>query len=192
VGARVGERTWACRHLTMSKMPPSSRYGGEKPLVRKPAGTSKAGDVVVGLVSGLAGLCCALVLLRWCRRRRFYKKVQRTMDEEELAFQKSLAKNYTEEMAELDDSERERLQLLENYMETMGASLGADEDKDGDGADLENVEAFLDQLSKAAHGADGDGTDGDGGDLEAGEMSPADQHSPRSSALKPVEWKEGR
>jgi len=77
-------------------------------------------------------------------------------------------------------------------METMGASLGADEDKDGDGADLENVEAFLDQLSKAAHGADGDGTDGDGGDLEAGEMSPADQHSPRSSALKPVEWKEGR
>jgi len=119
-------------------------------------------------------------------------QVQRTMDEEELAFQKSLAKNYTEEMAELDDSERERLQLLENYMETMGASLGADEDKDGDGADLENVEAFLDQLSKAAHGADGDGTDGDGGDLEAGEMSPADQHSPRSSALKPVEWKEGR
>jgi len=76
VGARVGERTWACRHLTMSKMPPSSRYGGEKPLVRKPAGTSKAGDVVVGLVSGLAGLCCALVLLRWCRRRRFYKKVR--------------------------------------------------------------------------------------------------------------------
>lgn len=28
------------------------------------------------------------------------------MDEEELAFQKSLAKNYSEEMAELDDSER--------------------------------------------------------------------------------------
>jgi hypothetical protein len=28
------------------------------------------------------------------------------MDEEELAFQKSLAKNYSEEMAELDDGER--------------------------------------------------------------------------------------
>ena len=33
-------------------------------------------------------------------------QVQRTMDEEELAFQKSLAKNYSEEMAELDDNER--------------------------------------------------------------------------------------
>jgi len=44
---------------------------------------------------------------------------------------------------------RERLKLLENYMETMGASLSADDSKDGN---LENVEAFLEQLSKTAAG----------------------------------------
>jgi len=64
------------------------------------------GSTIAGVISGVFGLCCALVLLRWCRRRRFYKKVQRAMDAEELAFQKSLAKNYSEEMAELDDTER--------------------------------------------------------------------------------------
>lgn len=151
------------------------------------------------------------------------------MDEEELAFQKSLAKNYTEEMgAELDDSERcraprprcarraaagcrqiatshrhapprlvararrERLKLLENYMETMGASLGADEGKEGE-ANLENVEAFLDQLSKAAAGAEGE--EGDmPADLESGGAERAAEGDSGGGGggahAPPVEWKE--
>jgi len=90
----------------------------------------------------------------------------------------------------------ERLKLLENYMETMGANLGADEGKDS--ANLENVEAFLDQLSKAAAGADGDVGESDEapGDLEAGEAShateitPAAMKSAGETPAAPVEWKE--
>lgn len=77
-------------------------------------------------------------------------------------------------------------------METMGANLGADEEKDG--ANLENVEAFLDQLSKAAAGAEdcsgGEGGEGgEGGDVETGEIPPASEGS-SGGAHKPVEWKE--
>jgi hypothetical protein len=34
------------------------------------------GSSIAGVLSAIFGLCCALVLLRWCRRRRFYKKVR--------------------------------------------------------------------------------------------------------------------
>lgn len=80
------------------------------------AGASQLADLlgssVAGVAAGLFGLCVCIVLVRFCRRRYRYRKVQRTMDEEELAFQKSLAKNYSEEMAELDDSERYARRLL--------------------------------------------------------------------------------
>mmetsp|Transcript_19413 Transcript_19413/g.65096 ORF Transcript_19413/g.65096 Transcript_19413/m.65096 type:complete len:165 (+) Transcript_19413:1285-1779(+) len=157
------------------------------------------GSTIAGVISGVFGLCCALVLLRWCRRRRFYKKVQRAMDAEELAFQKSLAKNYSEEMAELDDTERERLKLLENYMDSVGASMAGGEDgRDAAGSNLENVEAFLDQLAKTAaeaeqleEGSAGatDASAAHGDEVqETQEITPAP--APEDGATPKARWKE--
>jgi hypothetical protein len=87
-------------------------------------------------------------------------------------------------------SRSERLKLLENYMETMGASLGADEEGAHDPADLENVEAFLDQHSKAAAGADDEHDANAGGDVEQGEGASSGHRGGGLSAA--VEWKEER
>ena len=64
-------------------------------------------------VSGALILClCLLVLCRIWRRNRYYKKVQVSLDEEERAFQETLARSYNDEAA-IDENDQQKLQMLE-------------------------------------------------------------------------------
>merc|ERR1711988_1555111 len=60
-------------------------------------------------------LLCAVVVCRIWKRNRYYKKVQHSLDEEERAFQETLARSYHED-GQLDGPDQEKLQMLETYL----------------------------------------------------------------------------
>ena len=78
---------------------------------------------IIGIVSAV--LLCAVVLI-FCRiwkRNRYYKKVQHSLDEEERAFQETLARGYNDEQ-HLDGGDHERLQMLETYLQMQAEAGG--------------------------------------------------------------------
>ena len=62
-------------------------------------------------------LCVAVLVCRIWKRNRYYKKVQHSLDEEERAFQETLARSYHED-AQLDAPDQEKLQMLETYLDS--------------------------------------------------------------------------
>ena len=111
-------------------------------------------------VSGALILClCLLVLCRIWRRNRYYKKVQVSLDEEERAFQETLARSYNDEAA-IDENDQQKLQMLETYMNMQGGSpggRGGDLEEGGEGdysipTKPEDVDKFMKDLAAAAAG----------------------------------------
>mmetsp|Transcript_55024 Transcript_55024/g.120031 ORF Transcript_55024/g.120031 Transcript_55024/m.120031 type:complete len:127 (-) Transcript_55024:571-951(-) len=110
---------------------------------------------LVGVGLGLFVCSATCVICRIWRRNRYYRKVQRSLDEEEAAFQETLARNYQEE-TQLDAEDKEKLQMLESYM------MGAEHGDNGlntmeEGAPLptraEDVDKFMNDLAAAASGS---------------------------------------
>ena len=73
------------------------------------------------------GIGVALILIVLCiacriwKRNRYYKKVQHSLDEEERAFQETLARSYADDV-HMDGSDREKLKMLETYMSVQSAA----------------------------------------------------------------------
>uniref|UniRef100_A0A7S0Q4D2 Uncharacterized protein n=1 Tax=Coccolithus braarudii TaxID=221442 RepID=A0A7S0Q4D2_9EUKA len=115
---------------------------------------------LIGVMLGLVACAVTCVVCRIWRRNRYYRKVQRSLDEEEAAFQETLARNYQEE-SQLDAEDKEKLQMLESYMASSADGMGDDNDRfDGqleDGRSLptraEDVDKFMHDLAAAASGS---------------------------------------
>ena len=74
-------------------------------------------DPMLLVVATLGSCLLCLVLLALCRiwrRNRYYKKVQVSLDEEERAFQETLARSYQDD-ASMDAADQQKLQMLEAY-----------------------------------------------------------------------------
>ena len=109
----------------------------------------------------LAALAALLLLLaaaaclayRVHRRNRYYRKVQRALDEEEAAFQETLAKNFDND-AHLDDADKAKIQMLEAYMKSAtgpDAHIGiAPADEPNLPMRPEDVDKFMSRLAAAA------------------------------------------
>ena len=72
------------------------------------------------VVATLGSCLLCLVLLALCRiwrRNRYYKKVQVSLDEEERAFQETLARSYQDDTS-MDAADQQKLQMLEAYLQT--------------------------------------------------------------------------
>ena len=98
------------------------------------------------------------IVCRIYRRTRYYKKVQHSLEEEERAFQASLSLKYGEggEPSSLDQADKERLQMVENYLDSVGDGLSGDGTEQRGAKDaptkVEDVEAFMEELAAAAAG----------------------------------------
>lgn len=108
---------------------------------------------------GVGALVLLIILGIGCRiwkRNRYYKKVQHSLDEEERAFQETLARSYQDD-AQLDGGDREKLRMLDTYMSTVGTAgavgaTAATEDLDVGSARAEDVDRFMAELAAAAAG----------------------------------------
>ena len=126
------------------------------------------------------GVVLLIVLAIGCRiwkRNRYYKKVQHSLDEEERAFQETLARSYQDD-AQLDGGDREKLRMLDTYMSTVGgagaggAAASVQEDLDVGSARAEDVDRFMAELAAAAAG----GLPPSGDDTEAKPLPPAQEN----------------
>lgn len=113
---------------------------------------------------GLGAIACTVtcVVCRIWRRNRYYKKVQHSLDEEERAFQETLARSYQDNDVQLDGDDKAKLQMLETYMQTIGEA-STNEGADPESAiptRAEDVDKFMQELAAAASGggASRDGT----------------------------------
>ena len=111
----------------------------------------------IALATLLALLLAAL--LRVHRRNKYYRKVQRALDEEEAAFQSTLARNFADDpQLQLDDGDKAKLQMLESYMAETDKAAATDAHAPGmlpaDDAPLptrvEDVDKFMNDLAAAA------------------------------------------
>merc|ERR1719482_688729 len=69
----------------------------------------------VGILVGILLCGAGLIVCRIWKRNRYYKKVQHSLDEEERAFQETLARSYADD-SQLDGPDQEKLQMLETYL----------------------------------------------------------------------------
>lgn len=110
-------------------------------------------NVVIAVAVGSTLLACAALTCRIWKRNRYYKKVQHSLDEEERAFQETLARSYQDD-AQLDGSDQEKLQILETYLASCGG--GDVELKSTSDAPMptraEEVDRFMAELAAAAGG----------------------------------------
>jgi len=112
---------------------------------------------LLGVVFGIIACTLACIVCRIWRRNRYYKKVQHSLDEEERAFQETLSRSYQDDGTEYDGEDKEKLQMLETYMQSIeyAAERGAAEGED-DGEQLpsraEDVDKFMQELAAAASG----------------------------------------
>lgn len=114
-------------------------------------------DPMLLVVATLGSCLLCLVLLALCRiwrRNRYYKKVQVSLDEEERAFQETLARSYQDD-ASMDAADQQKLQMLEAYLhtQTLGAGTGGalEEGADADyPTKVEDVDRFMADLAAAA------------------------------------------
>ncbi len=113
---------------------------------------------LAGIALGVVACTGAFVLCRIWRRNRYYKKVQHSLDEEERAFQETLARSYhQDEESALDGVDRTKLHMLETYMQSL--SKGDADTSAADDAPLptraEDVDKFMNDLAAAASGGGG-------------------------------------
>jgi hypothetical protein len=106
--------------------------------------------IVAGAAVGLVLLCFVVLVCRIWKRNRYYKKVQHSLDEEERAFQETLARSYADD-SQLDGPDQEKLQMLETYL---SSSRSADADLSmADDAPMptraEDVDKFMAELVRA-------------------------------------------
>ena len=89
-----------------------------------PSVVATLGGVLLGMLVCI-GTC---IVCRIYRRTRYYKKVQHSLEEEERAFQASLSLKYGEggEPSSLDQADKERLQMVENYLDSVGDGVSTD------------------------------------------------------------------
>jgi hypothetical protein len=119
-----------------------------------PSVVAALGGVLLGMLVCI-GTC---IVCRIYRRTRYYKKVQHSLEEEERAFQASLSLKYGEggEPSSLDQADKERLQMVENYLDSVGDGLSGDGTEQRGAKDaptkVEDVEAFMEELAAAAAG----------------------------------------
>jgi len=115
-------------------------------------------DPVVATVGGvlLGVLLCTVgfIACRIWKRNRYYKKVQHSLDEEERAFQETLARSYQDDDTQLEGQDHEKLQMLETYMAMQQS--GGNEIEAAEDAPLpsraEEVDKFMAELAAAAAG----------------------------------------
>jgi hypothetical protein len=138
------------------------------PVCDRKMSESDAGDAaasvpleIIGIVSAVLLCAVVLVVCRIWKRNRYYKKVQHSLDEEERAFQETLARGYNDEQ-HLDGGDHERLQMLETYLQMQAEAGGADGATFRRGSTElpmpthpEDVDKFMQELAAAASG-DGD------------------------------------
>ena len=82
-------------------------------------------QIIFAAVGGVVLLLLLAVACRVYKRNRYYKKVQHSLDEEERAFQETLARSYHEEQA-LDGADQDKLRMLDTYMQGDGSTKGLD------------------------------------------------------------------
>ena len=109
--------------------------------------------LAVGIATGVLLLFAAILVCRVWKRNRYYKKVQHSLDEEERAFQETLARSYHED-AQLDKPDQEKLRILETYLAS--AQAGNPEVKEVSEVSMptraEDVDRFMAELAAAAGG----------------------------------------
>ena len=131
---------------------------------------------LLAVAGGLLLLVLILLVCRIWRRNRYYKKVQHSLDEEERAFQETLARSYQED-AQLDGDEREKLRMLETYMSMQTPVRTDDEIKPAEDAEMpsraEDVDKFMAELAAAAAGGTLPVEDAAEGDEAAAAKAPA-------------------
>ena len=122
---------------------------------------------IIAAVVGVLLCALAIIVCRIWKRNRYYKKVQHSLDEEERAFQETLARSYNDEQ-HLDGGDHEKLQMLETYLQMQAENGGASADAALNDADLpmptraEDVDKFMQELAAAAGGGTGADNDDDG------------------------------
>lgn len=80
-------------------------------------------QIFIGVGAIVALILVALfIACRIWKRNRYYKKVQHSLDEEERAFQETLARSYADDV-HLDGGDVEKLKMLETYMSVQGGTL---------------------------------------------------------------------
>ena len=112
--------------------------------------------IIWASVGGAILLLVVAIACRIWKRNRYYKKVQHSLDEEERAFQETLARSYQDD-SQLDGGDREKLRMLETYMASGGGGAGVPNDAGGaDDAPMptrvEDVDKFMRELAAAAAG----------------------------------------
>jgi len=152
-----------------ARQPLFARLCGARLLARR-AGRAMWEKVAIATAVVILLLLCTLIVCRIWKRNRYYKKVQHSLDEEERAFQETLARSYHED-AQLDEPDQEKLQILETYLNSARAG-------DDDALKLaspeapmptraEDVDRFMAELAAAAGGdatlpGAAEGSDGSG------------------------------
>jgi hypothetical protein len=113
----------------------------------------------VGMGAALLLIACIIGCRLW-KRNRYYKKVQHSLDEEERAFQETLARSYQDDV-QLDGGDRETLRMLDTYMMVQATSAQGSaltEELDVGTAQAEDVDRFMAELAAAATGNNSAGT----------------------------------
>ena len=109
--------------------------------------------VAIGAALCVLLLCFVVLVCRIWKRNRYYKKVQHSLDEEERAFQETLARSYHEDV-QLDAPDQEKLKMLETYLSSAregGTELQMAADVPMP-TRVEDVDTFMAELAAAAGG----------------------------------------
>lgn len=113
------------------------------------------GSVIAALAGvGMGFIACTAtcVVCRIFRRTRYYKKVQHSLEEEERAFQARLAMKHAGDESSLDPADQERLEMVENYLTSIGGECGIGQDGTDASTDphmpkgVDDVDAFMKEL----------------------------------------------
>ncbi len=121
-------------------------------------------STLIGVVAGALLCALAIIICRIWKRNRYYKKVQHSLDEEERAFQETLARSYNDEQ-HLDGGDHEKLQMLETYLQMQAEAGGAAAATPEGSTELpmptrpEDVDKFMQELAAAAGGGTAAGED---------------------------------
>lgn len=105
-----------------------------------------------GVVTIMLLFFCAALSYRMWKRNRYYKMVQHSLDEEERAFQDTLARSYNED-ARLDGSDQEKLRMLESYLASARSREAAELEVASEApipTRVEDVDRFMAELAAAA------------------------------------------
>lgn len=138
----------------------ASKASGQRAVPGSVATGLMDGSVVAALAGvGMGFIACTAtcVVCRVFRRTRYYKKVQHSLEEEERAFQARLAMKHGGDESSLDPADQERLEMVENYLTSIGGECGIGQDGTDASTDphmpkgVDDVDAFMKELVRPPH-----------------------------------------